>query len=114
MDIVHIACKLYNARADCPNSGAQIWSIVVGLPLCAVGGVFYSWASGQTLVEGFVNAYGALYKIPGAPLFLTIPRLTTISAAIFKEADTLGVTMCREMAKAADLHVQWCSPQSCL
>ncbi len=51
------------------DSGAQIWSIVVGLPLCAVGGVFYSWASGQTLVEGFVNAYGALYKIPGAPLF---------------------------------------------
>ena len=50
------------------HSGAQIWSIVVGMPLCAVGGVFYSWASGQTLVEGFVNAYGALYKIPGAPL----------------------------------------------
>ena len=42
-----------------------MWSIVVGLPLCAVGGVFYSWASGQTLVDGFVNAYGALYKIPG-------------------------------------------------
>lgn len=42
-----------------------MWSIVVGMPLCAVGGVFYSWASGQTVVNGFVNAYGALYKIPG-------------------------------------------------
>ncbi len=54
-------------RLIVPDSDTQIWSIVVGMPLCAVGGVFYSWASGQTLVEGFVNAYGALYKIPGAP-----------------------------------------------
>ena len=52
------------------NVGLQVWSIVVGLPLCAVGGVFYSWASGQTLVDGFVNAYGALYKIPGGHAFL--------------------------------------------
>lgn len=44
---------------------SQIWSIVVGMPLCLVGGIFYSWASGQTVVNGFVNAYGALYKIPG-------------------------------------------------
>ncbi len=43
----------------------QIWSIVVGLPLCAVGGVLYSWASGKSLVDGTINAYGALYKIPG-------------------------------------------------
>ncbi len=48
---------------------AQIWSIVVGLPLCAVGGVLYSWASGKSLVDGTINAYGALYKIPGAHCF---------------------------------------------
>lgn len=62
-----------------PGAGAQIWSIVVGMPLCAVGGVFYSWASGQTLVNGFVNAYGALYKIPGglvcSPDLLMSPRV---------------------------------------
>lgn len=51
----------------------QVWSIVVGLPLCAVGGVFYSWASGQTVVEGFVNAYGALYKIPGKQAYSDLP-----------------------------------------
>lgn len=44
----------------------QIWSIVVGLPLCAVGGVLYSWTSGKSVVDGIINAYGALYKIPGA------------------------------------------------
>lgn len=47
------------------HADVQVWSIVVGMPLCAVGGVFYSWASGQNVVSGFVNAYGALYKIPG-------------------------------------------------
>lgn len=50
------------------HADVQVWSIVVGMPLCAVGGVFYSWASGQSVVSGFVNAYGALYKIPGAQL----------------------------------------------
>lgn len=54
-----------------PN--AQVWSIVVGMPLCAVGGVFYSWASGQTVLEGFVNAYGALYKIPGKQAYSDLP-----------------------------------------
>ena len=40
----------------------------MGLPLCALGGVLYSWASGKTVVDGVINAYGALYKIPGARL----------------------------------------------
>ena len=43
----------------------QIWSILLGLPLCFVAGMLYSWASGKTFVDGFINAYGALYKIPG-------------------------------------------------
>ena len=64
MQCMLVTCRL---RLTELGVGAQIWSIVVGLPLCAVGGVFYSWASGQTLVDGFVNAYGALYKIPGGP-----------------------------------------------
>lgn len=38
---------------------------IVGIPLCLVGGVLYSWTSGKGLVNGFINAYGALYKIPG-------------------------------------------------
>ena len=64
------------------GAGTQIWSIVVGMPLCAVGGVFYSWASGQTLVDGFVNAYGALYKIPGGLVFLTeLLRFPTVAHA---------------------------------
>jgi hypothetical protein len=46
---------------------SQLWSILIGLPLCAIGGVFYSWASGRSLIDGVINAYGALYKIPGAP-----------------------------------------------
>ncbi|CAK0785418.1 hypothetical protein CVIRNUC_008627 [Coccomyxa viridis] len=54
-----------------------VWSIVVGMPLCAVGGVFYSWASGQTVVNGFVNAYGALYKIPGVTVIGEVNQLTT-------------------------------------
>lgn len=39
---------------------------VVGIPLCLIGGLLYSWTSGKGLVSGFINAYGALYKIPGA------------------------------------------------
>ena len=52
----------------------QVWSILVGLPLCAVGGVLYSWASGKSVIEGIINAYGALYKIPGGrPRFCSFP-----------------------------------------
>ena len=43
---------------------------VVGIPLCLVGGVLYSWTSGRGVINGFINAYGALYKIPGEPPFL--------------------------------------------
>ncbi|MCJ1468199.1 hypothetical protein MMC07_006827 [Pseudocyphellaria aurata] len=38
---------------------------IVGIPLCLIGGVLYSWTSGKGVVSGFINAYGALYKIPG-------------------------------------------------
>ncbi|CAL8463710.1 g3244 [Coccomyxa elongata] len=54
-----------------------IWSIVVGLPLCAVGGVLYSWASGKSLVDGTINAYGALYKIPGVTVIGEVNALTS-------------------------------------
>lgn len=37
----------------------------VGIPLCLLGGLAYSAASGRALVDGVVNAYGALYKVPG-------------------------------------------------
>ena len=42
---------------------------VVGMPLCLVGGLLYSWASGKNVVDGFVAAYGALYKVPGKLCF---------------------------------------------
>lgn len=38
---------------------------VIGIPLCFLGGILYSWTSGKGLIDGFINAYGALYKIPG-------------------------------------------------
>ena len=34
------------ARADIIIC-AQLWSMLVGLPLCAVGGVLYSWTSSE-------------------------------------------------------------------
>ena len=37
----------------------------VGLPFCFLGGIAYSWTSGKSLLDGFVCAYGALYKVPG-------------------------------------------------
>lgn len=37
----------------------------IGIPACIVGGLFYSFASGRDLLTGFIQAYGALYKIPG-------------------------------------------------
>ena len=37
----------------------------VGLPLCFLGGIAYSWTSGKGLLTGFISAYGALYKVPG-------------------------------------------------
>lgn len=37
----------------------------IGIPACVVGGVMYSLASGRDIVTGFIQAYGALYKIPG-------------------------------------------------
>ena len=48
--------------------GEQLWSMLVGLPLCAVGGVLYSWASGKGVVAGMISAYGALFKVPGPSL----------------------------------------------
>lgn len=40
----------------------------IGIPACVVGGVAYSLASGRDILTGFIQAYGALYKIPGNPL----------------------------------------------
>lgn len=37
----------------------------IGIPACIVGGVAYSLASGRDVLTGFIQAYGALYKIPG-------------------------------------------------
>lgn len=39
----------------------------IGIPACVVGGVAYSLASGRDILTGFIQAYGALYKIPGRP-----------------------------------------------
>ena len=39
----------------------------VGLPLCLLGGLAYSAASGKSLLQGCLQAYAALYKIPGGP-----------------------------------------------
>ena len=38
---------------------------IAGLPLCVVGGALYSIASGKGFIDGCIQAYGALYKIPG-------------------------------------------------
>lgn len=63
----------------------QVWSILVGLPLCAVGGVLYSWASGKSVIEGIINAYGALYKIPGGrPRFCSFPLFSCLRCALYK------------------------------
>lgn len=39
----------------------------IGIPACVLGGVAYSLASGRDILTGFIQAYGALYKIPGNP-----------------------------------------------
>ncbi|KAK9917305.1 hypothetical protein WJX75_002985 [Coccomyxa subellipsoidea] len=54
-----------------------VWSILVGLPLCAVGGLLYSWASGKSVIEGIINAYGALYKIPGVTVIGEVNAMTS-------------------------------------
>ena len=40
----------------------------IGIPACVVGGLAYSLASGRDILTGFIQAYGALYKIPGRSL----------------------------------------------
>lgn len=37
----------------------------IGIPACVAGGLAYSLASGRDILTGFIQAYGALYKIPG-------------------------------------------------
>jgi len=37
----------------------------IGIPACIAGGAAYSLASGRDILTGFIQAYGALYKIPG-------------------------------------------------
>lgn len=51
------------------STGTKLVAVfVAGIPLCFVGGVVYAWTSGKTLLDGIINAYGALYKIPGTLL----------------------------------------------
>ena len=51
------------------STGTKLVAVfVAGIPLCLLGGIVYAWCSGKTLIDGFVNAYGALYKIPGHQL----------------------------------------------
>jgi len=48
------------------STGTKLVAVfAAGLPMCVLGGFVYAWTSGKTLTDGFVNAYGALYKIPG-------------------------------------------------
>lgn len=48
------------------STGTKLIAVfAAGIPLCLLGGVVYAWTSGKTIIDGFVNAYGALYKIPG-------------------------------------------------
>ena len=50
------------------STGTKLVAVfAAGIPLCLLGGVVYAWTSGKTIIDGFVNAYGALYKIPGIP-----------------------------------------------
>ena len=61
--------------ADTPRVSAQVMLgstmtklvsvFAVGLPLCLLGGLAYSFASGKPLLDGCLQAYAALYKIPG-------------------------------------------------
>ena len=51
----------------------------IGIPACVLGGVAYSLASGRDILTGFIQAYGALYKIPGkADLFAPSVSLCTL------------------------------------
>jgi hypothetical protein len=50
----------------------------VGLPLCLLGGLAYSIASGKSLLQGCLQAYAALYKIPGGSLDTLQGPSTTI------------------------------------
>lgn len=48
------------------RTGTKLIAVfVAGIPLCALGGIFYAWTSGKSLLDGFISAYGALYKVPG-------------------------------------------------
>lgn len=50
------------------STGTKLVAVfVAGIPLCLLGGIIYAWTSGKSIIDGFVNAYGALYKIPGMP-----------------------------------------------
>ena len=49
------------------STGTKLVAVfAAGIPLCFLGGLIYAWTSGKSIIDGFVNAYGALYKIPGA------------------------------------------------
>ncbi|KAK9836266.1 hypothetical protein WJX81_000586 [Elliptochloris bilobata] len=48
----------------------------VGLPLCLLGGLAYSFASGKPLLTGCLQAYAALYKIPGCTVLGEVNALT--------------------------------------
>lgn len=50
------------------STGTKLVAVfMLGIPACLFGGIIYSWTSGKTLLDGIINAYGALYKVPGKP-----------------------------------------------
>lgn len=66
-------CSFKAQQIMLASTGTKLVAVfVAGIPLCLLGGLAYMWTSGKTLLDGMLNAYGALYKIPG---MLRISRL---------------------------------------
>ena len=62
------------------STGTKLIAVfIAGIPMCLVGGLIYSWTSGKTVMDGMINAYGALYKIPGPALAAPWCRICQIS-----------------------------------
>ena len=72
------------------STGTKLIAVfVTGIPMCLLGGIVYAWTSGKTLIDGFVNAYGALYKIPGTiPFSLAIQHYRS---SAYQKAKALGL-----------------------
>ena len=64
------------------STGTKLIAVfIAGIPMCLVGGLVYSWTSGKTVMDGMINAYGALYKIPGPALAARFCRICPSSPA---------------------------------